>query len=137
MSEASSQLQKRWDQLSLYEVGVALALANDGPPLTPDEDLGGAGTGVVVRGHREAVCAGAHDREQVALPGVGQLAVAGEVVPGFADRADEVRVRDRAVLVYGAHLVVGVVEARSEAGVHARVGDDEVLLPALLAVDDA
>ena len=40
----------------------------------------GAGAGVVVGGHREAVGAGAHDGEQVALGGVGQLAVAGEVV---------------------------------------------------------
>src|SRR3712207_3160525 len=84
-----------------------------------------------------SVGAGAHDGEQISLPGIGELAVAREVVPRFADRPDQVRVRDRAVPANGAHLVVGVVEARAQEVVHPRVGDDEVLLPALLAVDDA
>src|SRR3712207_8561704 len=59
-----------------------------------------------------SVGAGAHDGEQISLPGIGELAVAREVVPRFADRPDQVRVRDRAVPANGAHLVVGVVEAR-------------------------
>src|SRR5215207_5801145 len=54
-------LEERRDQLAFHQVRVALALAHDGPPVSPDEDLGGAGAGVVVGGHREAVGAGAHD----------------------------------------------------------------------------
>src|SRR5215207_6072524 len=130
-------LEERRDQLALHQVGMALALAHDGPPVAPDEDLGGAGAGVVVGGHREAVGAGAHDVEQVALPGIGQLAVAGEVVAALAHRADQVGVGDRAVLAYRAHLVVGVVEAGTQEVVHPRVGYYEVLLAALLAVYDA
>src|SRR5918998_1713957 len=41
----------------------------------------------------------------------------------------------RGSIVHGAHLVVGVVEARAEQIVHAGVGDDEVLTAAPLPVD--
>src|SRR5919199_1198251 len=36
-------LQKRGYELALYEVCVALSLADDGPPISSHEDLGGGG----------------------------------------------------------------------------------------------
>jgi hypothetical protein len=60
-SPQNTILQESGDELAFHQVGVALALAHYGPPVSPDEDLGGAGAGVVVGGHREAIGAGAHD----------------------------------------------------------------------------
>src|SRR4028118_1342656 len=108
-----------------------------GRAVASNHALGRAGAGVVVGGHREAVGPGVHDGEHVALPGVGEVAVAGQVVAGLADGADEVGARDGAALPDRQNFVVGVVEARAQEVVHAGVGDYKVLLAARLAVDNA
>ena len=67
-----------------------LAFADDGPPVSLYQHLGGAGPGIVVRGHRKAVGSGAREGQQVPLGGVGEVAVAGQVVAALADGTDEV-----------------------------------------------
>ena len=55
-----------------------------------DEDLGGAGAGVVVGGHDHAVGPGREGGQQVAAVEPGQGTVLGQEVAALADRADHV-----------------------------------------------
>src|SRR3712207_9061360 len=110
-----------------------LAFANHGPTISLHKHLGRAGAGVVVGGHREAVGSGSREGEKVPFGGVGEVAVLCQEVTALANRTDEVGVRDGAILSYGAHLVVGVVEARGVEVGHGGVGAEEVLDAAAFA----
>ena len=55
-----------------------------------DQDLRGARASVVIRGERHAVGAGIENGEQFAFLYGRQIAVTGEEVSAFADRADDV-----------------------------------------------
>ena len=72
------------------EVVVGFAAADEAGGGAVDEDFGGAGAGVVVRGEAHAVGSGVEDGDEVAGFDGGEGAVAGEEVAGFADRADDV-----------------------------------------------
>ena len=104
-----------------------------------DEDFGGAGTGVVVRGLGHAVGSGIEEDDEVVGFDCGESAVAGEEVSGFADGAyyvnDERGLPCR--LFYRNDLVVGVVERGADEIVHGGVGDDEGLAAVFLYVEDA
>src|SRR5919202_2091565 len=127
--------QERRYELAFDEIGVMLAFTDHSPTFPLHEHLGGAGAGVVVRGHREAVGSGPREGEQVSFGGVGEVSILRPVVATLADRAHEVGVRDGAVLSYGAHLVVSAVESRAEEVVHTGIGDEKALVAATLAVE--
>ncbi len=103
-----------------------------------DQDLGGAGPGVVVGAQAHAVGTGVEDGKEIAGLGWGEFAIAGEEVAGLADRTDDV---DRpgagsGGLPDGQDLVVSLVECGADEIVHAGVGDDEGLAAILLHGDD-
>ncbi len=118
------------------EVAGGFAAADEAVGGAGDEDFGGTGAGVVVRGEAHAVGSGVEDGEQVAGFGGGEGAVAGEEVAGFADGADYVYGPGAARLLHRKDLVVGLVEGGADEVVHAGVGDDEGLGAVLFHVED-
>src|SRR5919202_3503377 len=118
--------QERRYELAFDEIGVMLAFTDHSPTFPLHEHLGGAGAGVVVRGHRETVGSGPREGEQVSFGGIWEVSILRQVVAALADRADEVSVRDGAVFSYWAHLVVGVVEIPAEEVAHTSIGAEIV-----------
>ena len=106
-----------------------------------DQDFGGTGAGVVVRGLAHAVGSGVEEDDEVAGFDGGEGAVAGEEVAGLADGADDVDLQLGVAgfggLADGEDLVVGVVERRADQVVHGGVGDDEGLFAVLFDEEDA
>ena len=74
-------------RLAAEEVVVGFAGADGFESVGVDEDFRGAGAGVVLAGHYEAVGAGGKDGQQIAALYRREVAVLGEEVAAFAYRA--------------------------------------------------
>ena len=72
------------------EIVEGFAAADEVSLPSVDEELGGAGAGVVVRGLAHAVGAGVEQEEEVAGSEGRKGAIVGEEVAGLADGADDV-----------------------------------------------
>src|SRR5215467_10329773 len=79
-----------WGYLPRHQVLVSLPAAHNRVAGAVHEHFGGPRSRVVVGGHHETVRAGAHHGEQVLLLDADQLAVLGQEIPRFADRAHDV-----------------------------------------------
>lgn len=101
-----------------------------------DHHFGGAGAAVVIAAHGEAVGAGRHERNQVALTEVRDLALFDQEIARFADGTDDIAF-DHAVLVPEDRpdAVEGTVERRTGQVVHPRVHDDEIFFLAFFSVE--
>ena len=102
-----------------------------------DHDLDRARPRIVIGGHRHAVGAGRHNRQQIA--GLkAQRARQAEEVAGFADRADHVVDAGFAgVRCHRQDVVPGFVERRPLEIVHRRIDDGEILALARFQEFDA
>lgn len=133
-------LNRRLQNLRGKEVSHRLSATDEGGLVAFDEDLGGAGAGVVVGGLGHAVGSGVEQGDEVAGLDLGDGAVTGEEVSGLADGADDVG-RDLGGfadgLADGDDLVVGVVEGGPDEVVHGGVGDDEGFAAVLFDDKDA
>ena len=121
------------------QIFETVALADDVNVGAVDENLGRARTAVVVRRHDEAVSAGAHHGEQVALRGFSHLTLAREEIAALADWADDVRRHGLARLaaIDGNDRVVGLVEHRTNQVVHCAVDNDKALHVGFFIVEHA
>jgi hypothetical protein len=76
-----------WEEFRGEEVAEGFAAADQLCGLTADEDFGGAGAGVVVRGLGHAVGSGIEQDDEIVGLDWREGAVAGEEVSGLADGA--------------------------------------------------
>src|SRR5437868_7186957 len=76
-----------------------LARAHDRGWLSVHQNFRRQRTRVVVRRHHETVTAGTQQREVIALAEFRQRTVLGKVIPGLADRTDDVGLDRRAVVL--------------------------------------
>ena len=86
--------------------------------------------GIVIRSHHEAVGAGAHEREKIALLHFRQLPVLRKKIAALADRTDDIHQFARGVLRFADRndLVVTLVERGPDQVVHSRIDDHEFLV---------
>ena len=128
------------EDLGLEEVFEGLAAADESGFAALDEDLGGAGAGVVVGAEGHAVGAGVEDEDEVARLHGGRARSRAKKSPdsqtGPTTSTFPFALLARGLLD-GQDLVVGLVERGADEVVHAGVGDDEGLGAVLLDVKDA
>ena len=115
-----------------------------------DEDFGGSATGIVVARHAEAVGPGGKDRKQVAAFDRRQSPVFREEISGFANRPnyiDDLRATQSQILVsLGRNKFFAdsnrpnemecIIQRRTNQVIHSGIDYNEILLAALLEVQD-
>ncbi len=94
-----------------------------------DHHLGGASSAIVIGTHGKSIGAAGGQCEQVATFDA-QLAIFGDKVAGFTDRADHIVVACFTVAArhYGQQVHPGLIQCRAQHIVHGRVDDGEVLV---------
>ena len=120
------------------EVFVFFALADDAKTVAFHQNLGWAGTGIVVGGRDESIGAGGANCQQVAWHDIGDLAVAREKVARFAYWPHHVG-GDCAGITFAQRndLVIGLVQRGTDEIVHGRIDDHKLAIAVGLAIKDA
>src|ERR1041384_2322797 len=103
-----------------------------------DENFGGQGAGVIIRGHHGAVGAGAHQGQIIAFANPRQWAVLTKEIAGFTNWADDIGLHECAIFAADRDdLVVGIVKSGADEVVHRRINDEEVFPAGAFDVFDA
>ena len=130
---------KAWIAFASNEVNSGLPLANESEFIAADEHLSRQWARIVIGCHYKSISARAHDRRQIALFHLGQLALLREEIAALAHWPDHIDhfVRRILRLSHGNDLVITLVQRWPDQIVHAGIDDKEFLVLCLLPMANA